>query len=84
MWVAMIYFVEAADFELLGFKNADLAFDFHAGSALPWCSNRQLFTLIYQREVSSINSRHCRMLIVGKITLRLVKTKSDNSEDCIT
>lgn len=48
-------YLEAADFELLGFKNADLAFDFHTGSALPsWCSNRQLFTVIYQREVSSI------------------------------
>lgn len=59
----------SADFELVGFKNADLAFALHMGSALlSGCSNRQpLFTFIHRRKVSCI----CRMLRVGKIALRL-------------
>lgn len=57
----------------LALKIADLAIAFSVGSALlSWCSNRQpLFILIHEREVSTIKSRDCRMLIVGKIALRL-------------
>ena len=73
------FYRESADFELVGFKNADLAIAFIMGSAFPsWCSNKQpLFNLIHRREVSGINSRDCRMLIVGKIALRL-ETKTSN------
>ncbi|GMY08023.1 far upstream element-binding protein 1-like isoform X2 [Fagus crenata] len=62
-----IIFLISADFELVGFKNADLAIAFSMGSALlSWCSNRQpLFTLIHKRKVSGIKSQDCRMLIVG-------------------
>ncbi|XP_022875673.1 uncharacterized protein LOC111394130 [Olea europaea var. sylvestris] len=44
--------LEVADFELVGFKNADLAFAFTSGQTLSsWCINRQpLFILVHGRE----------------------------------
>lgn len=73
MSVGIFIYVKSSDCELVGFKNADMAFAFQMRSAfVSWCINRQsIFSVVHRREVSGIKSRHCWILLVGKIALRL-------------